>query len=52
MINLLGVTVVVAVAYAIYKHYTVAQIAAEILKLEAAAVTDAKIVIAAIKAKL
>lgn len=45
-------TTITALAYALYKHLTVADIKAEIAKLEAAVVTDAKAVISAIKAKL
>jgi hypothetical protein len=43
---------VVAVLYAAYKHYGFSAIKAEILKLEAAGVADAKTIYATLKAKL
>jgi hypothetical protein len=48
----LGVVAAGAVGYAAYKHYTLAQVKAEVLKIEAEAVADVKSVIARIKAVL
>lgn len=48
----LGVVAAGAVVYAVYKHLTVAEVKAEIAKIEAEVVTDAKAVIARIKAVL
>lgn len=48
---LMGMTVL-AIGYALYKHATFAQVKAVVSALESVAVTDAKAVLAAIKAKL
>lgn len=52
MLIAFGFVAVVAIGVALYKHVTITQIKTELQKLEAASVTDAKAVIAAIKAKL
>jgi len=41
-----------AVGYALYKHMSFAQVKAIVVALETTAVTDAKLVLAALKAKL
>ena len=51
LITLVGIAVV-GVGYGIYKHYGLFAIKAEVLKLEAEAVTDAKTIYATLKAKL
>lgn len=48
----LGVVAAGAVVYAVYKHLTVAEVKAEIAKIEAEGVAEVKSVIARIKAVL
>jgi len=48
----LVVVAVSAITYAVYKHLTLAEVKAEVLKIETEVVTDAKAVIARIKAVL
>jgi hypothetical protein len=49
--GLVGLTIV-ATGYALWKHMSFSQVKTVVLTLEAAAVTDAKAVLAAIKARL
>jgi hypothetical protein len=46
------VVVIAALGYAAYKHFTVAEIKAEVAKIEAETVTDVNTVLYRIKAKL
>ena len=52
MIHGLMIAAVLGVVYGIYKHVTLAQVKAEVLKLEAAGVADAKTIYATLKSKL